>query len=472
MNVKLGNEVINNINTVQLEDADNADSYIDFKAEGGGAIPINGTLRSYQVNDEANVEVGDFVEFVHKHGAGEIEADATSRVCARLMPNNRVAVLYYVNTTYKIAILSFNGNSLITGESYTLPTASYAAMGILSENELFVSYTVDSTGIYSTVLSVSGTTITEKIASTLCENAYTYSALTCDKIADGKVLLHFVDNKNNYAGLSYLRIEITNNAISYDTITQIFRGYNTYSGGYGERYTLESHIFSTEIADGIIACSFSYTYDYNSHYASSGGSHSGSGSYTKIFITKLADGNYIKNTNTVLSSAAKDIVIAPINDTRIAFASSGAIYTYGLSGVTLSIGGQLNASSTINTLGKSAMMRVSENRIAFCTKSTFRVYNVTSSTPALLYSATIPMTGTTNHVSVVPYSETSGLIVREGSTCSFMVYELTDTGVTFISNTNTTNGTFVKPATSSLYNVGIAKQSGTAGQSVEVYCAT
>lgn len=36
MNVKLGNEVINNINTVQLEDADNAGSFIDFKAEGGG----------------------------------------------------------------------------------------------------------------------------------------------------------------------------------------------------------------------------------------------------------------------------------------------------------------------------------------------------------------------------------------------------------------------------------------------------
>lgn len=439
---------------------------------GGGSAAVNGTLRSYQVNEGAEVEAGDFVEFVHKHGAGEIEADTTSRVCARSMPNNRVAVLYYVNTTYKIVILSFNGNSLVTGESYTLPTASYAAMDILSENELFVSYTVDSTGIYSTVLSVSGTTITEKIASTLCENAYKYSALTCDKIADGKVLLHFVDNKNNYGGLSYLRIEVTDSTITYGTITQIFRGSNTYSGGYGNRYTLESRIFSTKIANGVIACSFSYTYEYDSQYVSSGGSHSGSGSCTNIFITKLADGNYTMNTNTVLSSAAKDIVIAPINDTRIAFASSGAIYTYGLSGVTLSTGGQSNASSTINTLGKSAMMRVSENKIAFCTKSTFRVYNVTSSTPALLYSATIPMTGTTNHVSVVPYSETSGLIVREGSTCSFIVYELTDTGVTFISNTNTTNGTFIKPATSSLYNVGVAKSAGTAGQTIQVYCAT
>ena len=440
---------------------------------GGGSAAVNGTLRSYQVNEGAEVEAGDFVEFVHKHGAGEIEADTTSRVCARLMPNNRVAVLYYVNTTYKIVILSFNGNSLVTGESYTLPTASYAAMDILSENELFVSYTVNSTGIYSTVLSVNGTAITEKIAPTLCENAYTYSALTCDKIADGKIVLHFVDNKNNYTGVSYLRIEVTNSAISYGTITQIFRGSSSWdSSGYGYSYGLNSNIFSTKIADGIIACSVSYTYRYKSQYVSAGASSSGSEYYTKIEITKFADGSYTTKTNTVLSSGDESIVIAPINDTRIGFASSSKVYTCDLSGVTLSIGGQLSASSTINTLGKSAMMRVSENKIAFCTKSTFRVYNVTSSTPALLYSATIPMTGTTDHVSIVPYSETSGLIVREGSTCSFMVYELTDTGVTFISNTNTTNGTFVKPATSSLYNVGVAKSAGTAGQTIQVYCAT
>ena len=42
MNVKLGNKVITDINTVQLEDADNAGSYIDFKAEGGGrTAPCN-----------------------------------------------------------------------------------------------------------------------------------------------------------------------------------------------------------------------------------------------------------------------------------------------------------------------------------------------------------------------------------------------------------------------------------------------
>lgn len=442
---------------------------------GGGSATVNGTLRSYQVNDGAEIEAGDFVEFVHKHGAGEIEANATSRVCARLMPNNRVAVLYYVNTTYKIAILSFNGNSLVTGESYTLPTASYAAMDILSENELFVSYTVDSTGIYSTVLSVSGTTITEKIASTLCENAYTYSALTCDKIADGKVLLHFVDkHSSTYSdGLSYLRIEVTNSTISYGTITEIFRGYSNYdSDGYGSEQYLNYKPFSAKIANGVIACSFAYQYSYNNQYVSSGQSHSGSKYYTNIYITKFTDGNYTTGIGTAFSGSCESIVIASINDTRIAIASSSKLYTYDLSGTVLSRKGYVSVKSTLNNLGKSAMTLASENKLIFCTGSTFRVYNVASSTPALLYSATIPMTGTTNHVSVVPYSETSGLIVREGSTCSFMVYELTDTGVTFISNTNTTNGTFIKPATSSLYNVGVAKSAGTAGQTIQVYCAT
>lgn len=47
---------------------------------GGGSATVNGTLRSYQVNEGAEVEAGDFVEFVHKHGAGEIEADTTSSI--------------------------------------------------------------------------------------------------------------------------------------------------------------------------------------------------------------------------------------------------------------------------------------------------------------------------------------------------------------------------------------------------------
>lgn len=36
-NVKLGNNVINNIDTVQLEDADNAGTWVDFTLPSGGA---------------------------------------------------------------------------------------------------------------------------------------------------------------------------------------------------------------------------------------------------------------------------------------------------------------------------------------------------------------------------------------------------------------------------------------------------
>jgi hypothetical protein len=73
---------------------------------------------------------------------------------------------------------------------------------------------------------------------------------------------------------------------------------------------------------------------------------------------------------------------------------------------------------------------------------------------------------------LIPFNDSSALSIFNHGTGSFIGLSIDGTTVTGQSNTNTTNGIFVKKATSSIFGMGVAKTSGASGEMVEVYCPT
>jgi hypothetical protein len=88
---------------------------------------------------------------------------------------------------------------------------------------------------------------------------------------------------------------------------------------------------------------------------------------------------------------------------------------------------------------------------------------VTAGTATVFYSAT------SSYCFAVALSSNSALVVYDSSLGGYK--GLSIDGDTITVDETTSNGTKVQKATSNLHNVGVAKTSGTAGQTVEVYCA-
>lgn len=447
---------------------------------GDSGVAVNGIVEQYKVNAGATVNAGDFVEFIMKTQADEISASATYRIVAERISNNAVAVLYKGLSAYHITVLSFNGTSVSTETVYTLPTAAYTAMDVYNDNEIFVTYAVDADGIYSTLLYFDGSTLVEKIGATYVANAYTFSSITCDKLADGTVVLFYTDD--SATSTSYKTticrhiVTIADGTMTYGDKVTIKKG--SYSNGTlsGGHTSNSAKIISQRIGENKVAMTYYNTVYSWSNYSGSRYSYTYS---TFFYVVQYDDGvvgalENIAQSSTESDSYAQRALICPIDENTTALVTSSKVIILSISGTKATVLATQDIATTMlgssNNTPKTQACRLSENRIAICSGAEFRVFQYEDGALILVHTVTVPIDGTTNALHIVPSSETSGVLFREGSTGAFISYEITADGVIFQENTNTTNGTYIQPATSRLYNVGVAVGYGAEGQTIGVYC--
>ncbi len=435
-------------------------------------ISLNGVVEQYRVNAGATVSAGDFVEFILKTQADAFSANTTTRITAKLISTNVAAVLYYENSKHNIAVLSFEGESATLETVYTLPSAAFSAMDVYGENEVFVAYAVNGDGIYSTLLYFDGSALVERIAPTQYANAYTFYALTCDKLADGKVVLFYTDNGATTATetTTYNKRVLRNIATvteSEITHTGSVLSDGAYSKGTNATSSTQNStlIHAQKIGDNKVAMTY-----YKKVYSSNSYTGSSTALYTYVYIIQRVDGMISVKTNTVSQSETVNAILCPIGEEAMAFITNSNVTLLSVSGLTATSLADVTISTTLSQTTKTQACRLSPDTIAICSGGTFRVYRYADETLSLLYSVAAPFEGSNSALCVMPCTETSGIIWREGSVGAFISYEITAEGIVFQENTNTQNGTYVQTATSRLHNVGVAKTSGTAGETVEVVC--
>lgn len=435
-----------------------ASAEVSVEAQSSG-LSINGVIEQYKVEAGETVNAGDFVEFILNTQASEISSAATSKITAKLMSTNLVAVLFYTNSRWAINVLEFEDGSVTLKTTYAI-TATVAAIETYSDNTLFLAYGKSSDGVYSTLLSFTGDSLVELTEPTSLANAYTFYQMYCDKIADNKIVMSFIDNAStSYTWNPYVIKKVTatidNQTISCSSIGVIKASSVSKSpSGTSYYYRVSDTFHSQKINNGVV---IAYTY------------YDDGTNYVHFHVIRCQDGTVSSTTNTLSLGGLYDSVVCPIGTDKILIATESRVYVYEVSGTALSQLTSISVSSSIVQSTKSQLINVDDNKFVLCTGATFNVYSFDGSAITLIHTATVPFLGTNTTQCVLPTSSTNGLIFRVGATGAFNSYTITDDGVTFYENENGQNGTTVKKATSRLYNVGIANTGGVGGETIDVY---
>jgi hypothetical protein len=99
------------------------------------------------------------------------------------------------------------------------------------------------------------------------------------------------------------------------------------------------------------------------------------------------------------------------------------------------------------------------------------VSSSTITTETTLDISDVPLSSDTYSINIIALSETNAVIIANNGSGFYREVVIEGSELVLRENTDYTSGTFVQPATSNLHNVGVAKTSGSEGETVEVYCA-
>lgn len=407
----------------------------------GGGLDINGAINEYVVNAGANVNAGDFVEFITKWGAGNYRDTAPLEVKAAKIDNERVAIAYYQSETVYLKIIRFDGNEMLVGNEITLLSAerytsgywSFVAFGGKFLGLAFYGgqprilymrfYRVDA----MTAVSVKGMTSTAA------------TAKPCIAAANGKILVfsaydgHGATFLYNYDDTTVTYVKKTNNAPNYRT-DAINDCTVTPSGKFVCLHREASTLYLAAV-----------TVDESNNISVGG------------------------RTN-VTYSGASWMFIRAINDTYLLLAGNKYAQICSLSANTIiKVSNPSSIPSVIWRHNYESDLQIinSETAIAVCDPYKYAYYlrfNVSTG------QVTAQKVTLTRGYSQVPIMNTHSAIGINRSE-AYIVGLTFDTDNSTIEENDVSgnSGTFVQPATTRDGYVGVAKTGGTAGQTVEVY---
>lgn len=438
---------------------------------GGGSATVNGTLRSYQVNEGAEVEAGDFVEFVHKHGAGEYSGSAVSSAYADKLNDNMIAILYNKTT---LCIIQFSGNSYDITDTYTFTQGSYASFVCMPNNKIFITYTVTGTGIYGILLTIDAEGhITENIAPTVYysdSSSYSYKWISCNYFDENTLFVVWYINASSKSNKHERSISISESGFTVSAINN-----------------MTDYSFSRYEVPVIRVKQNTLMYYYNtlyySEYVSSGGYKYTTGFNCRLITKDTETGNITagnfsasKNASDYYDCEARYCCLDEINGYVCIMSNSsylgGGIYQ--VSGTSLN----KKASWSIDATSKN-IIALDKYRVAVLNSNkTMQVYvfpSGYSSSPTTpgTSSLTNKFLSSTTAIDGVSLGNGSFIIFGKGSTGEFKGALYSETNSPYVySNSNTNLGMFVRPVSSGGEIGGIAKTAGIAGQTIQVYCAT
>jgi hypothetical protein len=447
------------------------------KADGTKAVgtssglDINGIVKQYKVNAGASVSAGDFVEFVTKAGGGQFLDKTLGSMSVCKIDETHVFVAYgdIANSNYGTAvILTVDEEAITLGEETVFNAGSTADIDsvALSDNRVLVAFSDYGNSKYGTaiVLTINGSVISSGTPYVF-ESSITRRVRTALWEENIVLLVYSGDSSNT--------------AVTGDGMARVLSVSGTAISA-GAPHTFHS---AASAPDDVAALSSSKAVVLSRSAGLlsadvSVGTYGGgvcvlTRSGTSVTSTKLIPySNYdVTRAACVALTDSKVLVVYMDDNTDDRYYFNAVVLT--VNDLTISL-------STPNVIYSRSVRipfvsKLTANRaLATCydyggNKLVATILTVNDTTALPTSPVDILLAGLYNsdyRQQTIVFSSNSVLVLQNDG----RYVGLTINGDTITVNEGTSGGTFVQPATSNLFNVGVAKTSGAEGETVDVYC--
>lgn len=435
---------------------------------------INGIVREYQVAAGENISAGDFVEFVYNYGYDEFHISPTAPLSACKLSDTKALVVYGDggnNGCEAAVVLNFDGDSVQIGKKKCFSGSNCAFVKTIALTEK-TAVSVVSLG-NSPRIAVRLLEVTEENDIVLCsDQTFNTSTYGSD---------HAVGTNSNEISLTALNSNkiIVGSEIrsgSDSTLDYIFQ-VNAYS--VSDRKSLEVIDYSTFLSgteeESIGHVSIS-SLDENRALMAYRTENSDTG-YARIIT--LGDSNLTYGPAYAFSSSSPDNITAlSLSKDRVVLLYRNNVSQAEVASVLTVDGTEVVVEETSiisdTILNWTAASLLTENKILLSYDGSAFILTVKGSSlnvgEAVIFNDNgFENTSYGTYKSVLALSPNSALVVYAGAASGKYV------GLSIDDNKITVNeisdiGIFVKKATSSYHNIGVAKTSGKEGDIIEVYC--
>ena len=382
----------------------------------GGGLDINGAINEYVVNAGANVNAGDFVEFIQGIvNQGTFNSGRTTYISAVALSDSQVLVAYADsgNSNYGTAVvLAISGTTISVGNKTVFNSGStgYISAVALNNSQALVAYTDYGNSSYGTavVLTISGTKIS--VGNKTVFNNRNTGYISAAALSNSQVLVAYRDSGNSSYGTAVV-LTVSGTKISVGNKAVFNSGKTTYTSAVALSHS-----------QALIA------------YTDSGNSYYGTAVILTISGTKISVGNktVFNNRNTGYISAAalsNSQVLVAYSDSGNSGYGTAVVLT--ISGTTISVDAEtvFNSRSTFYT----SVVALSNSRALVAYSNSGDVLG----DYALIGEVIQPATTRDNYVGVAKTSGTSGQTVE--------VFEVPFSYTVTVTKTNCTNTSVTSP---------------------------
>lgn len=422
-------------------------------------LDINGIVKQYKVNAGASVSAGDFVEFVTRVGTVEFDNRTADEIRACAIDEQRALLIYsvYESEVYNLygVVIQVSNSGVIVGNIKKLASGTtLRCLWLISLSNSRAFSTFESGGFcYGTLLSVDDANDVIVV--------YKASLGNCDY---SKYTMA-VKLSNNYVLVTYAARTTARGTAIVATIE-------------GDSYTIGTpYVYSESYAyNGCLTALNSNKVLVAYQNGSSSSTASFRAQVLTIEGTAIASGAVKSITSGYITNEIKAVTLNE-NTAFLTYHESG-YNSFSIRVITVN-GTTISASYSISLSGDPSSGRYNSAIVPLPNNSALFVYRGVSgkgSAVILTANGTTVEKGTvttfesldTKLVAIADFSANSVLVAYNCSGASkFKGLIINDTSIIVEENES---GTFVQPATSNLFNVGVAKTSGTEGETVDVYC--
>lgn len=433
-----------------------------------GNQTINGTPRRYTVKAGASVSAGDFVEFIRDWGSARLD-DTAGAVSAVALSDTKVLVAYYNATSDKYAalVVDVDGTTVTAGEPIEIsgPTSGAVSVAALSENKAVLSYIDASNHGAAEVLSVTGTTLTRGTGSVF-STATTYDTAVV-ALSASKVLVTYRTSTSwgNYAQV----LTIDGTTIANGTAQRFTNGvrwtkavrltenkalavYDMYDWNFSTPQSVMARVVT--VGDDGVTISMGSATTVN-----------GTG-VNQFEITALTNDQVLLLFSDLNDSTRPTVALLNVTNTSVSKATSATL------------GNSTASHLAIVALGARRALAIFTGYVN--PKYTTEVHELSVLAGTITKAQSVTLleqrdTAALTCTNLVVPSQGSALFVGNilDAIIGGLGYWGLDLGETIkAAELGQAGGTFVHPATSNKYNVGVAKTTGAAGETVDVYRVT
>lgn len=431
----------------------------------GGANTVNGVPRRYKVQSGASVSAGDFVEFIRNWGCARLD-DVANIVAATALSDTKVLVAYYNSNSDKYAavVLGIDGAVVTVGDPIEIsgPTSGAVSVAALSESKAIMAYIDTSNHGTAVVLSVTGTMLTQGTGSTF-STATTYDTSVV-AMSTSKVLVTYRTSTSwgDYAQV----LTVDGTTITNGTARSIATGVRwTRAVRLTESKALvvyDMYDWNYETPGSVMARVVTIGDDGVTLSMGSSSTVHGTG-VNQFGITALTNDQALLLFSDINNSARPTVTLLNVTNTSVS------------KGTSTTIGNTAASHLAIVALGARSALAISTGYVN--PKYTTEV------------SGLIVHAGTITKAQSVTLREQNGSagvtcanLVKTSQSAALIVGNITDTTIGGLgywglnigeaitaAALNQPGGTSVRPATSNDAIAGVAKTSGAAGETVDVY---